>query len=433
MEDATRTLKRTSHPAPSAAQAEAAGLPLVKHLIEQISGPFRQQAALLAVCPNSEAVTRAALHAAKEAGAPLLFAATLNQVDRGGGYTGWSPRELVGFIEEEAARLDVDVPLLPCLDHGGPWLKDEHTTEGYSFEETMDAVKRSIEACLEAGYALLHIDPTVDRRKPKGEPLPIEWVVERTVELIAHAEAYRKEKALAPISYEVGTEEVHGGLADQETFDAFLEGLDAGLKERGLEDAWPCFVVGKVGTDLDTSYFEPSVARTLTERVRPYGALIKGHYTDYVENPEDYPLSGMGGANVGPEFTEEEYKALMDLVRLEEKLDQAFGVGTSGLDEALRDAVVESGRWEKWRHEDEEGKTFDELKEQRQQWLVRTGSRYIWTAPQVQEARRQLYENLEGYRDADAYVIWCIKTAILKYFHAFGLIGFDERLRNEQG
>ena len=27
------------------------------------------------------------------------------------------------------------------------------------------------------------------------------------------------------------------------------------------------------------------------------------HYTDYVENPEEYPLSGMGAANVGPEFT----------------------------------------------------------------------------------------------------------------------------------
>ena len=430
MEDATRTLRQTSAGGGGlAAQAKAAGVPLVKYLIQQIGGPFKNQTALLAVCPNSEAVARAALHAAKEADAPLLFAATLNQVDRGGGYTGWSPQELVGFIEREAERLGVETPLLPCLDHGGPWLKDEHTAEGYSFEETMDAVKRSIETCLDAGYALLHIDPTVDRRKPKGEPLPIEWVVERTVELIAHAEGYREEQGLAPVSYEVGTEEVHGGLADEETFDAFLEGLNAGLKERGLESAWPCFVVGKVGTDLHTSYFEPEVARTLTEKIRPHGALIKGHYTDYVENPEDYPLSGMGGANVGPEFTEEEYKALMDLVRLEEKLSQRFGVGTSGLDEALREAVVESGRWEKWRHEDEEGMAFADLKEERQQWLLRTGSRYIWTAPPVQEARRRLYDNLEGYRDADAYVIWRIKTAILKYFHAFGLIGLNERLQ----
>lgn len=424
MAGAANALERASAARDLAAQAEASGIPLVKYLIQQIGERFENQTALLAVCPNSETVTRAALHAAKEADAPLLFAATLNQVDLGSGYTGWSPHELVRFIEDEAERIGVDVPLLPCLDHGGPWLKDEHTIEDYSYEDTMDAVKRSLEACIDAGYVLLHIDPTVDRRKPKGEPLPIEWVIDRTLELIAHAEAYRKKHDIRPISYEVGTEEVHGGLADLETFDTFLEGLGAGLKERGLEDAWPCFVVGKVGTDLDTSYFEPKVARTLTEKVWPYGALIKGHYTDYVENPEDYPLSGMGGANVGPEFTEEEYKALTDLVQLEKKLDRA-----SGLDQALREAVVESGRWEKWLHEDEEGKAFGELNEERQQWLVRTGSRYVWTAPQVQEARKRLYNNLKGYRDADAYVIWRVKTAILKYLHAFNLISFNERLQ----
>ncbi len=39
-----------------------------------------------------------------------------------------------------------------------------------------------------------------------------------------------------------------------------------------------------------------------------------------MENPEEYPLSGMGAANVGPEFTEEEYNALTQLAQLEDKL-----------------------------------------------------------------------------------------------------------------
>jgi hypothetical protein len=153
--------------------------------------------------------------------------------------------------------------------------------------------------------------------------------------------------------------------------------------------------------------------------VRPFGALIKGHYTDYVDNPEDYPLSGMGGANVGPEYTEEEFKALLDLVRLERKVG-----GDAGLDRALRDAVVGSGRWKKWLHDDEVGQDFDALADDRRQWLVRTGSRYIWTAPGVVAARRRLYENLAPYCDADAYVVWRIETAILKYVHRFNLVGF---------
>ena len=412
-----------SHPIVEA--LETGGQPAVKGLIRLLIDRFENQTCLLAVCPNSKAVTQAALLAARDANAPLLFTSTLNQVDRDGGYTGWTHAGLVAFIEEEADRLGADTPILPCLDHGGPWLKDKHATEGYAFEETMAAVKRSLESCIEAGYALLHIDPTVDRRVPEGEPIPIDWVVERTLELIEHAETHRKARGAPPISYEVGTEEVHGGLANMDAFERFLDGLDAGLRERGLEAAWPCFVVGKVGTDLDTSYFEPDVARRLTERTRPYGALIKGHYTDYVDNPEDYPLSGMGGANVGPEYTEEEYEALMDLVDLERKIG-----ADSGLREALREAVVDSGRWTKWLHEEEEGAAFGDLDEERRQWLVRTGSRYVWTKPSVQEARRRLYDNLEGHRDAEAFVLWRIKASIMKYYHAFNLIDFNAKLEN---
>jgi D-tagatose-1,6-bisphosphate aldolase subunit GatZ/KbaZ len=40
---------------------------------------------LLAVCPNSISVMEAAIIAAHDCNAPMLFAATLNQVDRDGG------------------------------------------------------------------------------------------------------------------------------------------------------------------------------------------------------------------------------------------------------------------------------------------------------------------------------------------------------------
>ena len=44
-------------------------------------------------------------------------------------------------------------------------------------------------------------------------------------------------------------------------------------------------------------------------------------------------------------------------------------------------------------------------------------------------ARRQrLYENPEGHRDAEAYVLWTVKQAMLKYYHAFNLIDFNDRL-----
>ncbi len=396
------------------------GTPNLNKIIREFIENKNLKKTLLAVCPNSEAVTRAALYAAKEANAPILFATTLNQVDRDGGYTGWTPKDLTEFVSNFSKKIGLKSPVYVCLDHGGPWLKDKHTTERYLFEKTMAEVKSTIEACIDAGYKLLHIDPTVDISLGNDEPIPIDLVVERTLDMIEHAENYRRSNNYPPISYEVGTEEVHGGLANMESFVRFLEGLDKGLKEKGLEDSWPCFVVGKVGTDLHTTEFDPEVAAALTSQVKKYGALIKGHYSDYVDNPEDYPLSGMGGANVGPEFTEEEFIALMELVKLEKKIGKE-----SGLKDALKNAVINSNRWQKWLTKNEKGKNFDDLADDRQLWIMRTCSRYIWTHSNVVEARQRLYYNLDGIRDADAFVIWHLKKSIMHYFHSFNLINFN--------
>lgn len=399
-------------------------IPTISRMVNRLIDDFSGRVTLLAVCPNSEAVTRAALEVSLEANTPMLFAATLNQVDREGSYTKWTPESFTRFIRDHSEAIGLEAPGLACLDHGGPWLKDHHTNAGFTLEETMNEVKKSLEACIDAGYALLHIDPTVDRTLPPGTSVPVELVVERTIELIEHAETYRKGHGKPRISYEVGTEEVHGGLADMTVFKSFLSGLEEGLRSKGLDDAWPCFVVGKVGTDLGTTFFDPDVAAELTATVKPYGSLIKGHYSDYVANPHLYPLSQMGGANVGPELPAEEYIALENLVQLERLLRK-----DSGFDLALKDAVVTSGRWKKWLKPREQGADFDALEDNRKQWLLRTCSRYVWTDESVQGARADLYHNVQEYRNADRFVIWRIKTAIMKYVHAFNLIDFNDRLR----
>ncbi|MBC7218487.1 MAG: class II D-tagatose-bisphosphate aldolase, non-catalytic subunit [Candidatus Caldatribacterium sp.] len=425
--------RRCVDASPIRKKAEAAGVPVCDFLVQKMEELARlegKRQTLLAVCPNSRTVIRAALRAAKRARAPLKFAATLNQVDIDRGYTGLTQKEFVELVKQEAEAIDFQGLIIIAVDHGGPWVKDRHTIEGWNLKECMDWVKRSFEAAIDAGYDLLHVDPTVDRTLPPGTPLPVEVVIERTVELIEHAEKYRRSRGLPPISYEVGTEEVHGGLADLRVFEAFLSGLKEALRARGLSEVWPIFVVGKVGTDLHTTLFDPQVAQTLAEKARPYGSFIKGHYTDYVENPEDYPKSGMGAANVGPEFTEEEYNALAELARLEEELAQEGRIPQrSRILEVLLEAVHRSNRWRKWLLPEEEGKDLLELSEERKAWLVKTGCRYVWANPEVVAARALLYENLRrnGYFPEEI-VLLSIERALDKYFRAFNLVDLEKRL-----
>ena len=399
---------------------------------------------LLAVCPNSVAVLEAAVKVAAANNMPMLFAATLNQVDREGSYTGWKPHEFVSQIGVFARKYAWDGPLYPCLDHGGPWLKDLHTLAGLSLTETMDEVKQSLVACMKAGYHLLHVDPTVDRTLPPGAAISIETVVSRTVELIEHAERARERLGLPPVSYEVGTEEVHGGLVDYHSFKAIAASLKEGLASRGLDQAWPCFIVGKVGTDLHTTDFDPETAQRLFDTVSPYGSLIKGHYTDWVSNPYDYPKSGMGGANVGPEFTAAEYLALADLCAKEEDLGRSRGAfQSSNFMAVLEQAVYDSGRWQKWLQPGEYSddlsgeeaarwgrgglsadprQIWDGLSPERRSWLSQTGARYIWTAPPVQAAREALYRNLASIiPDPHQMVVDRIAECMDKYVVAFHL------------
>ena len=401
---------------------------LVRTLID-LRARGKAQVTLLAVCPNSEAVLEAAVQVAAANHTPMLFAATLNQVDRDGGYTGWTPATFVQRLHAFGTHYGA-AALYPCLDHGGPWLKDAHTKAGLDLAATMQEVKASLAACLEAGYALLHIDPTVDRTRPDDAPVPIALVVERTLDLIAFAEAHRTRLGLPPVAYEVGTEEVHGGLVNLASFTEFLHGLHNGLTAMNLQHAWPCFIVGKVGTDLHTSDFDPQVAGELFDLVMPYGSLIKGHYTDWVANPEAYPQAGMGGANVGPEFTTVEFVALADLVAKERALCLSDPtIAPSRLLAALEDAVYRSNRWQKWLQPEERGVAFAELSAARRTWLVQTGARYIWTDAQVQAARQQLYANLAPILpDPHQYVVQRIARAIDAYVNAFGLFNANALL-----
>ena len=168
----------------------------------------------------------------------------------------------------------------------------------------------------------------------------------------------------------------------------------------------------------------------LTRVARQYGSVIKGHYSDGVTNPEAYPLSGMGAANVGPEFTEAEYKGLTELEIIEKNYHSQGKVARcSDIGLTLRNSVVNSGRWKKWLQPGEDSGNFENLSPERQDWLISTGCRYIWQNTEVLAARMQLYENLQAHGVlAEEIVLSIIESAMDKYFAAFNLRNLNDLL-----
>ena len=85
------------------ARAASAGLPLMDFILGRI-GEIESQTGIkrtvFAACPNSLSVIRAALKSSKRCNAPIKFAATLNQVDIDGGYTGLTHSE---FVKDDPA------------------------------------------------------------------------------------------------------------------------------------------------------------------------------------------------------------------------------------------------------------------------------------------------------------------------------------------
>ncbi|WP_352423837.1 class II D-tagatose-bisphosphate aldolase, non-catalytic subunit [Proteiniphilum sp.] len=398
--------------------------------IEELKSQTGVPRTLFAVCPNSLSVIKASFRAAKRNNAPIKFAATLNQIDSDKGYVGITQKEFTKLLADEARSVNFNGPYIVAIDHGGPWLKDKQSQEKWNLEKAMNGVKKSFEDAIEANYDLIHVDPTVDIFVPAGEIIDIRVVAQRTVELIKHSENFRRSHNYPPISYEVGTEEVHGGLADEDTFDTFIALLKNGLEKEGLSDVWPCFIVGKVGTDLHTTTFDKEVATTLTKKVRKFGSYIKGHYTDGVVNPGDYPLCGIGAANVGPEFTMSEYDALIELEQMEKGLYENDQIAVlSTMKQTLWNLVIGSNRWKKWLQPDEMDIPFENISTGRKEWLIKTGCRYIWQHPEALVARYRLYENLNRNGiDAEEVVLSRIERDMDKYFYAFNLVNLNDYL-----
>ena len=345
---------------------------------------------------------------------------------------GWNQQAFVDAVARIANEADFTGWWYVCRDHGGPWQRDGEYKAKLPIGEAMANAILSYKADIDAGFDLLHIDPTKD---PFVQGLPdLQVVADRIVQLVTECEAHRTRTNACRICYEVGTEETVGGLTNPEAFNDFIVDLLQRLEAQSLPH--PVFIVGQTGTLIkmqqNIGSYDAAAARTMSTIARRNGLAFKEHNCDYlpVDNLSQHPSWGITGANFGPSIAHAETAACLALAKWE---DRAV-VDGSGFRRCLAEAAFACGRWRKWLLPEQEELDDEAIKSDDRLFhrVVRVAGHYVIDEPAVAAARRQMYENLEKageVDDAHGYVLKCIKACIGKCVKPLGLVDITSRLQ----
>ncbi len=389
----------------------------------------------IGVGPMSHNLLRAALELATEKDFPLILIASRNQVDSdrfGGGYVcGFDQNRFVETTAKIADEIGFDGLCYFCRDHGGPWQRDKERNDKLPTEEAMEIGLQSYFDDAEAGFDLLHIDPTKDPHCTGV--VPLSTVLERTVYLIEKIEAERKKRGWKELAYEVGTEETMGGLIDAESFEGFIKELKAILDEKGLP--MPLFVVGQTGTltrlTTNVGQYDTPTAKTLSDITHKYGTGLKEHNGDYLSNAIllEHPVIGLDAMNVAPEFGLVETEALLELATIEEKFVEKSA--QSNIRAILAEHAVKSERWRKWMVGGKGSYTVEQIMENEEDVKLITSmcGHYTLEDAEVKAAIKVLNANTEKLGLSPVtYVIKKIKDSIDRYIYCFGLYGTTSKI-----
>ncbi len=397
---------------------------------------------LLGVGPVSELVVLATFRACAKHNCPPIFIASRNQVDLrelGHGYLmgGMDQKAFLDLLRRIGLQTGYQGPCYICRDHGGPWQRNLELDQKYPVAQAMAIARRSLRADLEAGFNYLHIDPT---KCP--HPYSQEQLVQWTVELIAACEKVRQELQLPAIDYEVGTEDIQGGLTTPATYEAFLQKLTVQLKQAQLP--LPTCVVGQTGTlckiDRNVGHFDAKGTAQLIKIAAQYGVGFKEHNGDYLSavSCRIHPELGVTGMNVAPEFGLVETDALLALADLEGKLLRERWLpekASSNLRALLIQKTFADAPWKKWMTDDikslPEGKISAD--NALRLLIARVCGHYVYDDPAIKKARQDLYANLDRFQaieapdnSAEAFVLNKVQAAIEFYIRHFKMAGINQ-------
>ncbi len=375
---------------------------------------LQRRSTLLGVGPMSKICVDAAIELANENRVPLILIASRRQIDSeefGGGYVNnWTTQQFADYVldRDKAGRV------ILARDHGGPWQNEQEKTQQLGLRKAMESAKRSYARDIDAGFQILHVDPSVD---PYGTPSQ-EETLDRLFELYEFCWSYAR-RVGREVLFEVGTEEQSGSTNTPDELKHTLAEIGKFCAKNHLP--FPAFVVVQTGTRVMEmrnvgSFASPvRVADELAAEIqlpimidicRAHGIYMKQHNTDYLddESLRWHPRLGIHAANVAPEYGVAETKALLAELRANdlEPLANDF--------EAL--ALV-SGKWKKW--------MLPNTKATDHERAVIAGH-YVFSTAEGQRIRRLATEELaQRGIDLEARLKAVVKLSIGRYLDDFRL------------
>jgi hypothetical protein len=365
---------------------------------------------LLGVGPMSKNCIDASIELAEQYKTPLMLIASRRQIDSeqfGGGYVeNWTTKEFASYVEKK----DKNKNIVLARDHGGPWQNEVEKNHNMSLKDAMQSAKDSFRADIDAGFHILHIDPSIDiHSKPN-----IDQVLERVYELYDFCWSYAQKQG-KDIIFEIGTEEQTGGNNTQDDLEYTLASMKKFCEKNKFP--YPSFVVIQAGTRvMETknigSFDAPiRVKNELPPEIQiprmisicnKYNIFMKEHNTDYLSQDalKWQPRLGIHAANVAPEFGVAETKAFIDI--LEKNSEETL------LNEFLS-LSYDSKKWEKWMLNNTNATD-------REKSII--AGHYIFGTEEFIELHQKVAHRINGL---DELLRNKVKASISRYINAFNL------------
>ena len=369
----------------------------------------------IGIGPMSANCVEATVELANEHRVDLMLVASRRQVDTdalGAGYVcGWNAARFAEFVRQR----DRHGHVLLCRDHGGPWQNSQEIARGFDERQAMDSARRSYEEDIEAGFSVIHLDPSVI---PSGE-FDEAVILERLFALYDHV-CDTAGRLGRDIVVEIGAEEQDHVSHSLDLLEGQLEQVARFCRENGRPP--PFYVVVQTGAKVVETYnigslnspyrvedeVPTAVQLPLTiNMLRRFGYHLKQHNSDYLtdEVVRWLPLYGVHAANVAPEFGVAESRALLAILESRQ---------LHALRDRFLELAYESRKWEKWMLPDSRASV-------RERAVI--AGHYVFSEPAFQELKERAQRDLDAAGlDLDHLLKARIKEQILRYLVGFRLV-----------